>query len=201
MIACVLRTHGQVEHSAVRPKPPNLPLMNVPTVIVTGPVGVGKTTVAGEMGLLLRDAKVPHATVDFDELTACYPRPTDDDRWGTRLGLTNLAALWKNYDRAGARRLIIARVLESRSELDGFREAVPGAEIKVVRLRATPETLQARVRQRGPGGGMQWHLSRAVELAPLMDAQQVEDLLVETDRRGAVDIARDILLRVGWLTA
>jgi len=40
----------------------------------------------------------------------------------------NLAALWKNYERSGARRLLIARVLESRSYLDGFREAVPGAE-------------------------------------------------------------------------
>lgn len=114
----------------------NVPLVNVPTIIVTGPVGVGKTTVAGEMGLHLLDAKVPHATVDFDQLTACYPRPTDDDRWGTKLGLMNLAALWKNYERSGARRLLIARVLESRSELDGFRGAVPGADILVVRLRA-----------------------------------------------------------------
>ena len=175
--------------------------MSVPTLIVTGPVGVGKTTVAGEMGLLLLDAKVPHATVDFDQLTACYPRPADDDRWGTKLGLMNLAALWKNYQRSGARRLLIARVLESRSEVDGFREAVPGADIRVVRLRAAPETLQSRVRQRGPGGGMEWHLHRAVELAPLMDAQQVEDLLIETDGRDPVNIARDILLRVGWLPA
>ena len=66
--------------------------MNVPTIIVTGPVGVGKTTVAQEMGLLLLDAKVPHANVDFDQLTACYPRPTDDDRWGTKLGLANRRA-------------------------------------------------------------------------------------------------------------
>jgi len=35
----------------------NVPFVNVPTGIVTGPVGVGKTTVAGEMGLLLLDAR------------------------------------------------------------------------------------------------------------------------------------------------
>lgn len=179
----------------------SVPLVNVPTIVVTGPVGVGKTTVAGEMGLLLLDAKVPHATVDFDQLTACYPRPADDDRWGTKLGLMNLAALWTNYERSGARRLLIARVLESRSELDGFRAAVPGADILVVRLRAAPETLRSRVRQRGPGRGMEWHLRRAVELAPLMDTQRVEDVLVETDGRDAMNIARDVLLRVGWLAA
>lgn len=94
----------------------------------------------------------------------------------------------------------LARVLESRSELDGFREAIPGADILVVRLRAAPETLQSRVRQRGPGRGMQWHLNRAIELAPLMDAQRIEDVLIETDGRDAMSIARDILLRVGWLT-
>lgn len=174
--------------------------MSVPVLLVTGPVGVGKTTVAGEMGMLLLDAEVPHATVDFDELTACYPRPADDDRWGTRLGLTNLAALWKNYQAAGARRLLIARVIESRSELDGFREAVPEADIVVVRLRAAPETLLSRVRRRGPGQGMEWHLNRAIELAPLMDAQQVEDVLIETDGRDATTIAQDILIRVGWLS-
>jgi len=175
--------------------------MSVPVLLVTGPVGVGKTTVDEEMGLLLLDAKVPHATVDFDQLTACFPRPADDDRWGTKLGLMNLAALWKNYEQSGARRLLIARVIESRSDLDGFREAVPGADILVVRLRAAPDTLQSRVRQRGPGRGMEWHLHRAVELAPLMDAQHVEDVLIETDGRDATNIARDILLRVGWLTA
>ena len=186
--------------SGVRSDARSVPRMTVPTIIVTGPVGVGKTTVAEEMGLVLVEAKVPIATVDFDQLTTCYPRSADDDQWGTRLGLTNLAALWKNYEQAGARRLIIARVLESRSELDGFREAVPGADVLVVRLRAAPETLQARVRQRGPGRGMEWHLHRAIELAPLMDAQRVEDVLIETDGRDAVSIARDILGRVGWIT-
>lgn len=172
--------------------------MAVPTIIVTGPVGVGKSTVAEEMGGHLLAAKVPHANVDFDQLTACYPRPADDDRWGTRLGLENLADLWKNYERSGARRLIIARVVESRTDLVGFREAVPGAEITLVRLRAEVGTLHARIRHRGPGRGMEWHLARATELAPQMDAQQIEHVLIETDGRDAVDVARDVLLRAGW---
>lgn len=172
--------------------------VSVPTIIVTGPVGVGKTTVAMEMGYALRDAEIPHATIDFDGLTACYPRPPDDDRWGTKLGLLNLAALWNNFRGSGARRLIIARVIESRSELEGFREAVPGMEVVVVRLRATTETLQTRVRQRRQGA-MDWHLDRAAELAALMDARAVEDLLFETEDREPGSIAREILRRVGWL--
>jgi hypothetical protein len=43
--------------------------------------------------------------VDFDQLPACYPRPADDDRLGTKLGLQNLAALWKNTSLKSGRRL------------------------------------------------------------------------------------------------
>src|SRR5688572_25767962 len=164
-----------------------VPRVNVPTLIVTGPVGVGKTTVADEMGYALRDGKVPYATVDFDRLRACYPRPAEDDRWGNRIGLTNLAAIWKNYRAAGARRLLIACVIERRSDLDGFREAVPGADI------------QARVRKRSHGTGIEWDLNRAMELVALMDAQPVEDMLVDTEDRAPPTIARDILQRAGWL--
>ena len=170
----------------------------MPTIIVTGPVGVGKSTVAEAMGYLLLAAKVPHANVDFDQLTA-GPRPTDDDVWGTKLGLSNLAAIWKNYQLAGARRLIIARVIESRSELDGFRQAVPGADIVLVRLRAAAETLQARVRRRGPWRDMEWHLKRSVELGAQLDAQPFEDVLIETDDRDVTAVARDVLQRAGWL--
>jgi len=173
--------------------------MRVPTILVTGPVGVGKTTLIAEMGGVLRAANIPHAAVDFDELTECYPLPADDDRWGTKLGFANLAAIWRNYRDSGADHLLIARVIESRLELDGYRAAVPGAEITVVRLRASPKTLQARVRRRGPGAGMQWHLDRAVELAALMDKQRVEDVVIETEGRDPTELAREILVGVGWL--
>ncbi len=175
--------------------------MQVPTILVTGPVGVGKTTLIEAMGRLLRDAAVPHATVDFDNLTACYPRSPDDDVWGTNLGLANLAALWRNYQALGASRLLLARVIEDRKELDGYRNAVPGAEIVVVRLRASPSTLQQRVRARGESRGMQWHLERAVELAALMEKRRVEDFVVETEARQPGELAWETLRRVGWLPA
>ena len=174
--------------------------MSVPTILVTGPVGVGKSTVAEQMGYLLLADQIVHANVDFDQLTA-GPRPADDDVWGTNLGLANLAAIWTNYERAGARRLIINRVISSRSALDGFRQAVPGADIVIVRLRATPETLRSRVLQRGRGISTDWQLNEAVALAARMDADPFEDLLVETDARDATTVAREVLQRTGWLSA
>src|SRR3990170_590800 len=123
----------------------------------------------GEMGMVLEDADIPHATVDFDQLRAMHARRAPLHRWGTSVGLANLKAIWRNYRRAGAERLILASVVESRRDLAGFRAAVPGAEITMVRLRARVRTLQARVRRRGPGSDTKWHVARAAELAALMD--------------------------------
>ena len=168
-------------------------------IIVTGPVGVGKTTVTGEMGAMLSEAGVPHATVDFDELTRSV-RDRDDD-WGNRLGLANLKAVWRNYRRAGAGRLIVARVIESRRDIAGFRAAIPGADITVVRLRAPVRTLQARVRRRGAAGGIDvgWHVARAAVLGPLLERQGPADVVVETDGRRRDAVAKEILVRVGWI--
>lgn len=48
---------------------------------------------------------------------------------------------------------------------------------------------------------MQWHLDRAIVLGPQMDAAHVDDVLVETDGRDPTSMARDILVRLGWLSA
>ncbi len=185
---------------SARPRAPSsdVPAASVPTILVTGPVGSGKTTVATEMGRLLSEAGIAHAVVDFDQLTEYRPRAADDP-FGTQVGLANLTAVWRNYAAAGAKRLIIARVIESRDDLTDLRHAFPEANITVVRLRASVTTLQTRVRRREIGGALEWHLVRAAELAKLMDAHKLEDVLVEAEGRGPASIARDILVRVGWL--
>jgi putative protein kinase ArgK-like GTPase of G3E family len=63
-----------------------------PFLIVTGPMGVGKSTVAEAVSDALRTAGVPHALVDLDAFTGCYPPPPDDP-YRQRLALRNLAAV------------------------------------------------------------------------------------------------------------
>lgn len=171
----------------------------VPTLLVIGPVGVGKTTVAGEVAYLLRAAGEPYAFVDVDALRWSYLSPPADP-YRSRLALANLAAIWPNFRAEGARRLVLADVVERRDDLADYARAVPGAEIVVVRLRASRDTLACRLRRGMLGSGLEWHLHRAPELAALMDARRVEDHLVETDGRGVGDVARDVLTRVGWPT-
>ena len=174
--------------------------MSVRVLLVTGPVGVGKTTVALEASDLLEAAGVPHAVIDVDALSWCYPTPVNDP-FNNRLALRNLRCVWANFAAAGAVRLILARVVETRDELGAFREAVPGAELTVVRLRASNETLLRRVAGREVGSHREWSLNRAVELARLMDHQAVEDHLVDTDGRTVTDIATEVLRRANWPTA
>ncbi len=169
----------------------------IPLLIVTGPVGVGKTTVAYEVAKLLAAAELPHACIDMDTLRSCYPAPTGD-RFNVALGLRNLAAVWANCRATGAAYLIVADVIEAREALQGYREAVPGAVITVVRLRATLSTLTGRVTRREVGSSRDWHLIRAAELAAQMDRDQVEDVVVDTDGRTIAAIAREVVERSGW---
>jgi adenylylsulfate kinase len=172
---------------------------NIPVLIVTGPVGVGKTTVAAALSELLQRAEIPHAVIDMDALRWCSPSPAYDP-FHTALGLQNLAAVWPNYQAVGAGRLILVDIVESREDVGRYAEAVPGAGIVVVRLRAPVPTIWHRLEGREVGEGLVWHRRRAVELVTQMEDAQVEDLLVDTDGRTVVDIAQDVLLRTNWIS-
>jgi adenylylsulfate kinase len=58
----------------------------VSVLVITGPVGVGKSTIANEAAWLLRRADVPHALVDLDRIEQSWPVPptTQATRTGPR---------------------------------------------------------------------------------------------------------------------
>jgi chloramphenicol 3-O-phosphotransferase len=131
--------------------------------------------------------------IDVDGVTWMHPNPP------VSLASDNVAAVWDSYHRAGATNLILAQVLCSRDDLDGFRRAVPESEMTVFRLRAELETLLARVAEReGSGPGQAVHRRQAEELFHLMEQASVEDYLIETDRRPAHEVAAEIFTPSGW---
>jgi hypothetical protein len=169
----------------------------VPVLLITGPVGAGKSTVANEAGRLLRELGVPHALVDLARIGQCWPVPAGDP-WNERLIHQNLACIWSNFRQAGIDRLIVSRVLEARSLLRHLAEAVPGARITVVRLRVRSEVLEARIRAREAGGDPEWFLGAAAYLAGALERARVEDHVVDNDDRLPGDAAVEVLRLAGW---
>ncbi len=172
-------------------------ITTIPVLVLTGPVGVGKTAVAAELSNRLRDMQVPHALVDMDWLRECYPSPPQD-RFHTALGLRNLAAVWANYRAAGAGRLIIVDIVEARSEVNDYRVAIPGAAVAIIMLKATLPTIHRRLEGRETGASLEWHKRRAVELSEQWAEHPVEDFIIETEGKTVAEVAEELLVVARW---
>lgn len=171
--------------------------MGVPVkvLVISGSMGSGKTTVLGEASDVLTEANVAHAAIDVDALGIVHlPDASTDD-----LTIQNLASVWSNYAAAGVRRLLLAETLESIADRERLRQAVPGAEIIVCRLRASLDTMQQRIRLREPGMLQKKFVARAAELEALLDAAKVEDFVVDNNGRSITEVAREVLVRSRWL--
>lgn len=171
--------------------------MPVRVLLLTGTVGVGKTTVAAAINDVLAELRIPNAAVDLDALIWQWP---PDSPWNHQLMIDNLAAIWPNFAARGVTHLVLARVIEDRADLDDYRRAVPDADITVCRLVADEATRTARLEARmPPGPSRDWHLARTVELERTLRERAVEDVTVGNGDREVGDVARDVLRRIGWI--
>lgn len=169
----------------------------VPTVLVTGTVGSDKTAVADEVAVLLHEQGVPHALLDLDWLCQAYPAPAHDP-YRDDLMLKNLAAIWPNYRAEGVRYLVLARVIEDRKHLGRYREAIPEADIRVVRVVAPPDLIQKRLKAREVGSFYDTLWQRSQELTSILEGSQVEDFTVSNDERPVREVAAEVLTRLAW---
>jgi hypothetical protein len=163
----------------------------VDVLILTGPCGVGKSSVAFECMNLLEAAGVPAAMVD-GELAYFHPKAAND-RFGYDVAEAGLRALWPVYAQAGHTRLLLPRVVEDEEQYAIVERAVRGARIRVLRLVAGSGTIEERLRARELGSGLAWHLERsaAIRRATIGDSVDAE--------RSVSEVARDVLARAGWL--
>ena len=167
-------------------------------LLLTGTVGVGKTSVAEAVGDLLRGAGVPHAVIDVDWLRAAWPPPPGDP-FNRAIALRNLASVGAGYVAAGAVRLVLAGVVETRAEREGHAAAL-GQPLTVCRLVTTPDVVRARLlrRHHEDDDARRWHLLRAGELDTILQASAVEDHRLDTAGLTVRDVAAAVLRKVGW---
>ena len=171
--------------------------MATPVLIISGPVGVGKTSVSEEVSNLLLAKNISHTLIDVDALAETYPRPIDD-RFGTKLTLKNLSDIWKNCLSAGSKNLILARVIETENCIEEFASTLPNTNIKVCQLSAQDSILRLRVRKREIGSGLEWHEKRSLELAASLAHKSPANFKIETDNKTIVEIANEIFPKVSW---
>lgn len=177
-------------------------------LLITGPAGVGKSTLCWEIGAELSAAGVPHAIIESDELDRVHPKPGPEDlerlKPGTRdVSSINLAALWSTYEALGHSRLVMSGVM---LHLDFDRQwilsAIPDARITVIRLLATEETLRDRLAEREKGSGAEDQLARTLRQARRMAEEKADGLIhVPTDGEMPPALAQSVLRKVGWLPA
>jgi adenylylsulfate kinase-like enzyme len=163
-------------------------------ILLSGPVGSGKTTVLVEIGELLEGMDEPYALVDADWLA--WLRPAADGRLTVHDVLVeNLRAVWETFRRAGVRRLVVARFLQRVEQVDAIRHALDETDLFVVRLAMPMQELDERLRERDSGRELAEHLALIEE----SEAAGFEDAVVDAGReRPASEIAAEILTLAGW---
>lgn len=171
----------------------------VPVLVVTGPMGVGKSGLLREADQLLTDMATGdwHATVEVEDI--CRLLAPMQDRYA--FVRAALAALWSNFAAYGASRLLCSILVEQRAKAeDFFSQAIPGAAVTVVRLHAPFVVLEQRLRSReGPHDWIDGELDGARWWTRHFESEQPEDHVVETEGRRLRDVAEDVLRVSGWI--
>ncbi|MGB3306430.1 MAG: AAA family ATPase [Thermomicrobiales bacterium] len=172
-------------------------------VVVTGPVGAGKSTVAAALSDLLGQAEIPHGMIDVDYVRWCYPTPAND-RFHAKLGRRNMAAVAANYRAAGAKVIVLADVVEDMAQRGEYEAAIPDAEVSIVRLRVPLDVIERRLRTRmaqDSAESLEWHLRRAPELEAIMDERGIGDLVVDAGEQGPAAIAGEIAQKLELISS
>lgn len=169
-------------------------------LLIGGRSGVGKTTVAWEVSVLLRAADVAHALVEGDYLGQAHPAP-DGDPHRSQLVERNLTAVWANFARIGHRRLVYTNTLSVLPEATGMFERAMGAGVRIVRvlLTASDATARTRLTGRERGSELADNLAASTRKARVLHERAPDGTVrVPTDGRPVPDVARDVLAATGW---
>jgi predicted ABC-type ATPase len=166
-------------------------------LIITGTMGAGKTTVLTEASDILALRGIEHAAIDLDALALAYlPSGAGNDD----VMYLNLQSVCKNYASVDVKRLLVARAMESRAELEHCCRVVSATRTVVCRLIAAVETMQERVKMRELGIAQQKYVARVAVLNDILVRARLEDFTVINENRSPSDAARETLAGAGWIS-
>jgi hypothetical protein len=157
-------------------------------VVITGPVGAGKSTSMQALAELLAQRGESVAAIDLDSLRALWPE-NPDDPFHARLGLTNLGLIWPHFAERGARWLLLTDIVEHPDQRSVYEDAIPGALLVILRLNVPLDRVHERLRRRESGESLAWHLHRSGELHRMLTERGVGDIIVAVDDQDPPQVA------------
>lgn len=164
-------------------------------ILLSGPVGSGKTTLTIEIGEILERSGVPYALVDLDWLAWLQPA-VDATVTVQDVLVRNLRGVWETFRDAGVDRLVLARFVESREQLEAIRAALVAVDLFAIQLAVPRPVLEERLRRRDTGRELAEHLA----LVALPEPSGLADAVISSDEgRLPHEVARAILATAGWL--
>ena len=160
-------------------------------------MGAGKTTVLGEASDILASRHIAHAAIDLDALGLAHlPSVLGNDGVMYR----NLQSVCNNYASLGVRRLLLARALQDRAELELCRGVVSATNMVVCRLIASIEAMQQRVQARESGVSQRIYVDHVAKLNVILDRARLEHFTVTNENRSLTEVAHEMLVKAGWIS-
>jgi energy-coupling factor transporter ATP-binding protein EcfA2 len=163
-------------------------------LLIIGPYGSGKSTVATEIADVLERADRAYALLDLDYLMWANP-PGHDEHEDPRLLLVNLASVTRTYREAGIEWFVLAGYVDGQPLLEGIRQTM-SMSLDVVRLAVPWHEIERRFATSVTSGRFE-DLQRAAEQWAIYDT--IGDLVVSNDRP-PTETATEILERIAWMT-
>ena len=169
----------------------------IPTVVISGTIGSGKTSLAADLGEALAERGRTAAVIDLDWL-GWISRPTQVYDDVEALIVRNLVQIWPNFIEAGADHFVLARVIQTEEHVQNLKRSLPDADITIVRVVSSPETIAARLRARDIGAILEEHLQESRTFDAILDTAGLEDHRVLNDERPLREVTNELLGVLGW---
>jgi hypothetical protein len=166
-------------------------------VIITGSMGAGKTSALGEASDILAQRHIAHAAIELDAFGFAYSPSISDMR---DMMYRNLRCVCTNYAAVEVNRVLLARAIEDRAELELCRSIVSATNTVVCRLTASIETMKQRVKIRELGIAQLDYVARVSELNSILDRARLEDFTVRNENRSVTGVAEEMLTKAGWIS-
>jgi hypothetical protein len=169
-----------------------------------GSTAAGKSTVGWQLFTTLLDQGTTAAFLDLRQLSFI----AGDVRTCHRLASANVAAAWEYFAESGATQLVLSGAVETRDQVQLYRDALPATTMTLYRLRASRPELARRVQARARGEGVRlagdWLLGQTQQVCEAaateawraqtrLDAVEVADVAVDTTSVSAPDLVTRVL--------